>query len=334
MLAEYSAVDHRRRLLSIRLEAPARDPHVSPEAPDHELPAGSVLLQPGRVPGHASRGDPEDWDEEELDSSAGPTASGSSQVHEEWAEPRGSSRRDKYARPLPDGFARRLWSGAPPRKMKAIAQRLELASSERTDPAFCGNGSLGREGEPLREIYWSYARCCPRVPVAGGTLAPPQPGADPRRLRRGRHLLTADTSPTARYLKASRAPAPVRSPPSRRTPERGRCACGPARAQSTARSSAGADGEAPRDAAESPPRPPARRSTTTSGSVRDAGKSMPSRERSRFTPVRRAGQRRVTRSERGCLTCTRSPTCSSPLPVGGPTVHGRAGRDPRHRLSA
>ena len=158
VLAEYSAVDHRRRLLNIRLGQRGIRTCLRKHLITSYLP-GQCCYNLGEYPCRKPW-DPDEWDEQELDRLRDHGIR-LIQVHEEWNDSQRLFGGHKFAPLNPDGF-RRFVDMVHRRGMKLIVY-VSSGYFEQTDPDFRREWTSAGD-QPLREIYFRYAHCSPASP--------------------------------------------------------------------------------------------------------------------------------------------------------------------------
>ena len=158
VLAEYSAADHRQRLLNIRLGQQSIRTCLRKHLIASYLP-GQCCYNLGEYPCRKPW-DPDEWDEQELDRLRDHGIR-LIQVHEEWNDSQRLHGGHKFAPLNPEGF-RRFVDMVHRRDMKLIAY-VSSGYFEQADPDFRREWTSATD-QPLREIYFRYAHCSPASP--------------------------------------------------------------------------------------------------------------------------------------------------------------------------
>ncbi len=158
VLADYSAADHRRRLLNVRSAEQGIRTCLRKHLVGSYLP-GQCCYNLGEYPCRQPW-DPDAWDEQELDRLRDHGIR-LIQVHEEWNDSQRLFGGHKFAPLNPTGF-RRFVDMVHRRGMKLIAY-VSSGYFEQTDPDFQPTWTAAGH-QPLREIYFCYAHCSPASP--------------------------------------------------------------------------------------------------------------------------------------------------------------------------
>jgi hypothetical protein len=165
ILKTYSDVDHRRRLENIRIGNETIRACLRKHLITSYLPA-QCCYNLGEFPCLAPRGNPDQFDERELD---GLQAHGIQliQVHDEWNNANRLPGGDRMV-PLNSAGFRRFVDLVHQRGMKLIVYA-STGFCDRRDPEF--RAEWARPGD-LAEVYWRAARCSPASPGWRAHLLP------------------------------------------------------------------------------------------------------------------------------------------------------------------